>query len=124
MATNTSSLQNDGIGEFADVLNRDGPGVPGAQPTGLRFCGHVHAFGRAGEDDRDGDEGRAAAQGSMVAGTLKIMSEVRECCTRSPFSVVEMASALGSGISSVVTNRGPSGAKVSKKISPAPLSAA
>src|SRR5690606_35960115 len=50
---------------------------------------------------------------SMRVGTSKIMSEVVQSCTFSPLRVVLIARSFGSGISSVVTRRGPRGAKVS-----------
>ena len=51
---------------------------------------------------------------SMIAGISKIMSRVVLSCSVSPFTIVRMRRACGSGISSAVTRQGPSGAKVSK----------
>ena len=56
-----------------------------------------------------GASGVKAEMYSISRGTERIMSPVLVCWRRSPFTRVSSVSAAGSGISSVVTNQGPSG---------------
>src|SRR6187431_3051172 len=108
------SLNSDGIGEPSDLLNFDRHRISWAEPARHRLGGHADALRRPVRMTVPGGSVVLPLRYSISAGTSKIMSAVVESCTRSPLSNVEIRRRFGSGISSVVTRHGPSGANVSK----------
>src|SRR6478735_1098358 len=58
---NSDRLVDDRVGQRADLFDLDADTVAGLEPDG-RVAREAHAVGRAGEDDRAGEQGFAGAE--------------------------------------------------------------